>query len=495
MTLRWRGLLCSKEATTTAMLATRALALALLAFVSGCADLAEIRTHHGAGTDVASVNESSPDADCRNGNETVPSRANSIEDYDDFWLGYVELDDEGWTFDSRGQPKQIEAFATKLTNELRAQPDTDFLVVAFIHGWHHNAHDNDCNVHEFRAMLKTAQRRYAALYPKPLEHKRRVVGLYIGWRGETLNMAGLRYTTILDRRNAAERVAKGDVRGVFALLRRLQVGEVRDSGRPDRMRSVVVGHSFGGLIAFHGLSQALLNELTLTKPETGRECQPIVVRSDPNPVTLKSGAPEKTARTKDDISIPVFPDMLVLINPAFEGTRFETIHGLMYPVDRCEYPQQRPKLVVVTADNDVATGPVLTAGREVLTLLEKYPADPSNKALERQANTHAVGFIDRYQTHRLCLRSAGDQSRAVAVWQPSPQGDWPTPDRFAPVWVVGAPPEIVDGHNGFLFAKPNPATKIQQPYLLNWLITLHAFGVKDDSPALAAGCESRPPAP
>jgi hypothetical protein len=459
----------------------------LAAALSGCVDLAEIRTHHGVGTDVPVVDETSPDADCRNGDATPVGRANSIEDYGSYWAGFVEFDDEGWLFDAAGQPDQLQVFEARLEAEMQARPDTDFIVVTFIHGWHHNAHDNDCNVHEFRAMLKTAQERYAGLYPKPLSHPRRVVGLYVGWRGETLNAAGLRYATVLDRRNAAERVAKGDVRLVFALLRKLQFGEVRNSMRADRMRTVVVGHSFGGLIAFHGLSQAMLNELALTKPESQSGCAPTLQRAEQNPVTLRAGTLSANSKSEVDISLPAFPDMLILINPAFEGTRFEALHDLMKPTPGCAYPQDRPKLVVVTADNDEATGPIFTAARRALTLLEKYPPDPLHKALEKDANIHAPGFVDRYRTHRLCLKGDASKSHAAAAPYRAADGDWQA-DPFAPVWVVSAPPEIVNGHDGFLYAKADPVSKVQHPYLLDWLISLHAFGVTADSPAMTAAC-------
>ena len=108
---------------------------------------------------------------------------------------------------------------TGLKQELNdpAFTETDFLVVAFVHGWHHNAHDNDCNVHEFRAMLKVANDRYAAATSQdPSVRRRRIIGVYAGWRGESVNLAGLNITTVIDRRNAAERVAKGDVRALFA---------------------------------------------------------------------------------------------------------------------------------------------------------------------------------------------------------------------------------------------------------------------------------------
>jgi hypothetical protein len=39
------------------------------------------------------------------------------------------------------------------------------------------------------------------------------------------------------------------------------------------------------------------------------------------------------------------------------------------------------------------------------------------------------------------------------------------------VWVVGAPPDIVDGHNGFLYARKRGT--VPQPYLLDWLVATH----------------------
>ena len=467
-----------------------------LAWLCGCTNIAEIRTHHGTGEDVPVINVDNPSQGCSDAGSTQASRANSIEDYKDYWAGYVEFDDEGWLYGSHGQPNQMEVLRTRLQQELNdpAFTQTDFLVVAFVHGWHHNAHDSDCNVHEFRAMLKVANDRYAAASRQdPSLRHRRIIGVYAGWRGESINVEGLNVTTVLDRRNAAERVAKGDVRELFAQLRKLQIGESqKHDARTDRMRTVVVGHSFGGLIAFHGLSPAVLNELTLTKPEGGaQECSPTIRR--PSSVLLRKGvaAEAQAASAAIEKLAPVFPDMLILINPAFEASRFESLHDLMKPNPGCPYPEDRPKVVVVTADNDLATGPIFTLGRKVLTFLEAYPRDgASDRAShERDANTHAIGFTGRYRTHRLCLTSAAanGRKRAVASLAPPSNADWTPPDPYAPVWVVGAPKEIVDGHNGFFFAARDLATDKQEPYLLDWLVGLHLFGPGPGSPVMASG--------
>ena len=483
-----------------------AMLLLALLFAGGCTTVAEIRTHHDASGELIAIDAENPGKDCAESSSTSDARAHSIEDYRKYWAGFVEFDDEGWLYDPRGQPTQMQAVQARLKAELndRQYDNTDFLVVAFVHGWHHNAHDTDCNVHEFRAMLKVANDRYAADAARnPKINPRRIVGVYAGWRGESIDINGLNVTTVLDRRNAAERVAKGDVRELFAQLRKLQIGE---SQKPDpaggamragRMRTVVIGHSFGGLIAFHGLSPAVLNELTLTKPDPDLSCQPTVYR--PPTVQMQNGVrvekDETTASEKQKIA-PVFPDMLILINPAFEATRFESLHALMRP-NGCPYPEDRPKVVVVTADNDEATGWIFHAARKVLTLLEAYPRESNTTdkvSRERDANTHAIGFAQRYQTHRLCVVGEGANKRAVAALTPPALAEWKL-DAYAPVWVVRAPPRIVNGHNGFFFAQPEAGSAKQRPYLLDWLVSLDLLGPGPNSPVMTADGACPPKAP
>ena len=421
----------------------------------GCTHVLEIRTNHvGAAHDQVDI--AGPEFTCGIGHAQPNEYTNSIEEYGKYFLGYVEFDDQGWSYN---QNAQMQALESRLKRDL-ADPqykDTDFLTIVFIHGWHHNAHDNDCNVNEFRSMLRLVSERYDQLYPGTFAHRRRLVGIYVGWRGEAVDAYAIRYLTIMDRRYTAEHVAKGSVRELFAMLRKHEFAAKADSDRADRMRTLVIGHSFGGLIAFHGLSKALLNELALGKPDPEVRCKPAISRE------------EKAT------NIPAWPDMVVLVNPAFEASRFEALHHLMDPVAGCPYPKERPKLIVVTADNDSATGVFFPMFRRVGTLLEGYDESiPRSGSQERDANWHAIGFVDRYRTHRLCLQpTGGDGYRAVASLTPPKKPDW-SQDEFAPVWVVGAPPEIVDGHDGFLYARKAKGTP--QPYLLEWLINLHTLG-------------------
>jgi len=164
---------------------------------------------------------------------------------------------------------------------------------------------------------------------------------------------------------------------------------------------------------------------------------------------------------------------VVLINPAFEATRFEPLNRLADRAASCGYVASHPLLTVITADNDRWTGGVFTAGRRALTLFEGYDdSTPQSRDMERNANLRAIGFVDRYRTHRLCLRpdGAGAYTTISATLTPVSTADPRTVSSRA-VWVVGAPPDIVDGHDGFLYARKRQT--VPQPYLLYWLVATH----------------------
>lgn len=60
---------------------------------------------------------------------------------------------------------------------------------------------------------------------------------------------------------------------------------------------------------------------------------------------------------------------------------------------------------------------------------------------------------------------------------------------------MGAPPRIVNGHNGFFFAEPEAGSKKQEPYLLDWLVSLHLLGPGPRSPVMTADNACPSPAP
>ena len=440
----------------SSLMATVTAAACGAALAAGCVPIREIRTEmpgKPGGADVLPP-PAMPSADCNAGSATANENHKMIEDYGSYVLAFAEFDDQGWSYDG---DRQLAALRERLQAELKdpAYNDWDFVVVVFVHGWHHNAHDNDCNVQEARQMVRIGSEQFdTAVREGKFVRRRRVFGIYVGWRGESVNAAGLRYSTVIDRSDTAEKVAKGSVRQLLADLHEQQlIAQAAASGRKDpadiaaRMYTIVVGHSFGGLIVFNALSQQLVSDLSAAADSY---CTPGV-----------SG-----------VTRP-WPDSVVLINPAFEASRFETLNRLADRAAACKYRATHPLLTVITADNDRWTGGVFTAGREVLTVFQGYDeSSGQSRQSERNANLHAIGFVDRYRTHRLCLRPEGaPQYATVAPALTSASTANPDTVAVRAVWVVGAPPEIVDGHNGFLFAGTRGT--VPQPYLLDWLVATH----------------------
>lgn len=205
------------------------LSMAMAVATAGCVPALEIRTDFSSAVR-STVSRQSPlpepapvQADCSSGKSVPGENRRVIEDYGSYVLGFAEFDDQGWSFDN---DHQLVAIQDRLRAELTdtAYSEMDFVVVVFVHGWHHNAHDNDCNVAEAGQMLRITSEQFdAAIKAGKFHRKRRVFGIYVGWRGESVDAPVLRYTTVIDRLDIAEKVAKGSVRQLFAREARMPV--------------------------------------------------------------------------------------------------------------------------------------------------------------------------------------------------------------------------------------------------------------------------------
>jgi len=87
--------------------------------------------------------------------------------------------------------------------------------------------------------------------------------------------------------------------------------------------------------------------------------------------------------------------MVILVNPAFEATRYQPIHNLAQRVRLSEY--EPPVLLLVTSKADAATGTVFPIGRFFNTLFQR----PFVSEEEEYAAKRTPGFVHRYITHSL----------------------------------------------------------------------------------------------
>ena len=147
----------------------------------------------------------------------------SIEVTEDYTMFFVELDEQGRFYD----PKQFQA----IVNFLSDNKETDMSIVTFVHGWRHNAEYRDRNVQLARdTLIFTALGEAPKPHPNPSGEPRKVVGIYVGWRGLS-NSAGANVRddwsvadaweviSVWDRKNTAQNVAVGSARELFSMLR------------------------------------------------------------------------------------------------------------------------------------------------------------------------------------------------------------------------------------------------------------------------------------
>src|SRR4051812_19204140 len=117
----------------------------------------------------------------------------SIEKYDDFSLGVIEISDEGSV-----NPAQKEMVMDWIERETKPGG----ILVVFAHGWHHGARTCDSNLCCFRTLLSEMKKSGMAGEGK------NVVGLYLGWRGESLPYNGWNTATFWSRKRVAEHIGR-----------------------------------------------------------------------------------------------------------------------------------------------------------------------------------------------------------------------------------------------------------------------------------------------
>ena len=174
----------------------------------------------------------------------------------------------------------------------QANTENGAAVFVFVHGWKHTAKHDDSNVVQFREFLSRASE-------NEVVGKRRVIGLYLGWRGAVTNIPILKEASYWARKSVAEEVGAGGVTEIFANLHQILVAQDNsDASGSDLYKNnyVIIGHSFGGAIVLSALHDVLLKDLVAANPSF-------------------SGEPIECNK------INRFADALILLNPAIEANK------------------------------------------------------------------------------------------------------------------------------------------------------------------------------
>lgn len=338
--------------------------LSVLIF-SGCAQNAAYRTDYRSC-------EYTQSGDCAN--HAIQHHA--PDQPGEYYLSFVEFDDQGQLWDRKQLRKALETYQPIAGTH-------DVLLVAFIHGWHHNADPEDSNIKEFRRLLtKLSHAEFNG------GTKRKVLGVYIGWRGESLTIPVINGTTFWERKNTAHKVGQQGVTEVLLRLEEIvnvKAGMDRAKPQPLKSRLVTIGHSFGGAVLYTALQQILEDRFIDSR--------------------------QYKTSTGDANGLG---DLVVLMNPAFEALRYATLYDISQDDCRSYFRSQLPKLAILTSETDRATGWAFPLGRffstffETHTTLERHHCTGTGKShispmkiAEGDADRHTVGHFEPYLTHRL----------------------------------------------------------------------------------------------
>jgi hypothetical protein len=307
-------------------------------------------------------------------NSIQHSNANKENEY---WLSFVEYDDQGQLRDRNQMNKAINQYREIAGRE-------DVIILTFVHGWHHSAQIGDGNITSFRTLLSMVSEMESLGSKQENRKKRKVLGVYIGWRGDSISLPYLKELTFWDRKNTAHEVG---LHGVTELLLKLEeIVNVRSTYSDDReSRLVVIGHSFGGAVLYTSLQKVLADRF-------------IDSRKNKNFVGNASG----------------FGDLVVLMNPAFEALRYVSLYDLSQEECRGYFSTQTPKLAILTSKTDYATKYAFPAGRSFSTIFEAHVDISRNYCVgaggdavipmvisEGEADRTSVGHFQPLLTHNL----------------------------------------------------------------------------------------------
>lgn len=337
-----------------------------------------------------------------------------------YTLYFVEFDDQGWLHHPELATAVIDEVREKIYSiaQKNAQDGLSQLnIITFAHGWKHSAKSDDTNVRQFRLLLRSIALRERLSSGIMAEQKKvppaEIVGIYLGWRGASVTAPVFSELSFWDRKKAATQVAQGSVREFLARLDTISDTANKDwydkqllesmpsihptaqtktddnsAGPAQRkpVRTLFIGHSFGGHILFTAFSGGVLRDIVEFQ-ERYKQC------------TLASG--DKCAQ----LPLRRQGDMLILLNPAIEGISYEPLHAAAGQLR--SYPRYvAPVFVSITSNADSALSRWFRVGRFLSTIFEEYPDDPDRAALQQEANKSALGGIDRYLTHSLCTKNS-----------------------------------------------------------------------------------------
>jgi len=289
-------------------------------------------------------------------------------------------------------------------------------VVVYVHGWHHNARENDKNLDNFRKLVKTLQDDICAL--AQLQGDRSaytpVKGIYVGWQGDSFVGSVVDFWTIYGRKRASTELGVGKLRSFVSYL------QSTNSGRT----MVITGHSLG--------ANALYNAIKPTEPG-----QVLTVDKNTDFILLN---PAISSAEFQGVDEAMKRSVEFNLNQLSDG-RSETLSEEQRILDNRQYR----KILILQATKDKAIGRIFKAavgpavGFDTNRLTHEASTTPAYSAASTSCNPLTIGKqIDKCNISLdsgLVLRPKGgtDTENCKAQY-------------LKTSWIVAADPSVSAGH-------------------------------------------------
>jgi hypothetical protein len=272
-------------------------------------------------------------------------------------VGVIEISDEGAV--NPAQKQQV-------VDMVKRETAKGGVLIVFIHGWHHGPRTCDRDICCFRRVLDELQKRRASARGPNGEAlfnpEEKIVGVYIGWRGESIVVPPFNNLTLFGRKAVAQR--NGRTVGKEILVEFDQLWRNNEN-----LIMVSVGHSLGGAFLYEAMKGKLTgNIFDIEEKGRLRDYRTVRARED-----REEAATENRKAKRADIG-----DLVVLVNPAIEAIEWqpfdndlpdvayqtstrEQLVAARMPYDKNQKytggdNQQMPVLMTVASKADAAVG-------------------------------------------------------------------------------------------------------------------------------------------
>jgi hypothetical protein len=253
----------------------------------------------------------------------------SVQDRGSYKLAFIEFGEQGSYLDT----SQLEA-AVNLVRYAQKP-----LVITYVHGWHNDSGSDD--VGRFAQFLSEI-----AATPLIRSQGIRVIGVYLGWRGELTKIPIVNELTFYSRKTAAERLASNfDCFDAISSVAEAARGHHRRANR----YTVLIGHSFGGLVVERAVAHAIDAKMH--------------------------------GRGAKGSELPA--DLTLVLNPASDSILSRQIISALY---QKKTENARPLFVSVTSKADDATGKIFPIATSLSSVSKGFPqvSDPGSNKMESE---------------------------------------------------------------------------------------------------------------